>query len=257
VAEASSQDLALIDEQLSVWRQGDVAFPDEFVFIHLADLRQPLTPEATELASELDPGVHGVPSEVDGVVVLTQSCDIVRSSKDRPFIEVAPLVRFPEDLLEDVRNNRRPAYAWIPSISADLKLVAHLDRVMTVEKAVVAAWPRVPGCTNDQETRDFALALARKRSRTASPTDFNEALNELQQRIKGKHSKASIEGRMLRALREIRVRAAPSWDAPAVTIFLWFIKDEDPADLQDAWAGQAQTWVELVDWGKRFQCEDL
>lgn len=255
MAEASSQDFALFDEQLSVWRQGDVALPDEFVFLHLADLRQPLTPEARQLALEVDPGLHGVPSEVEGVVVLTQTCDIVRSCSDRPFVEIAPLVALPQDLLEDVRNNRRPAYAWVPSISAKRGLVAHLDRVMTVEKAVVAAWERVQGCRNDQEARDFALALARKRTRTAFPTDFNEAANGLQQRIKGKHGKASLEGRMLNALREIRVRAAPSWDAPAVMIFLWFIKTEDPADLQEAWADQLRAWVDLVDWTNRFKCE--
>jgi hypothetical protein len=255
VAEASPQDFALFDEQLSVWRQGDVAFPDEFVFLHLADLRQPLTPQARELASEVDPGVHGIPSEVEGVVVLSQTCDIVRSCKDRPFLEVAPLVVVPEDVLEDVKNNRRPAYAWVPSISAERSLVADLDRVMTVEKAVVAAWGRVQGCTNDQEARDFALALARKRSRTAFPTDFNEAVNRLHQRIKGKHGRVSLEGRMLRALREIRVRAAPSWDSPAVMIFLWFIKNEDPKDLRDAWADQLRAWVDLVDWSNRFECE--
>jgi hypothetical protein len=252
---ASPDELTEIDQRLAAWRQGDVAFPDEFVFLHLADLRQPLTEEAKELAAELDRGVHGVASTVDGVVVVSQTCDIVRACADRHFIEVCPLVALDEALLEDVKKRRRPAYAWIPLISADNALVADLDRVMTVEKAVVAKWARVPGWSTDEEARAFALALARKRARVAFPADFNHAVHAFHRRIREKNAKNSLEGRMLRSLREIRVRAAPSWDAPIAKIFLWFIKSEDPANLQGDWDAQLETWMRLIDWGGRFECD--
>ena len=114
--------------------------------------------------------------------------------------------------------------------------VADLDRVMTVEKAVVAAWTRVEGCRTDDEARQFSLVLARKRARTAFPDDFVAFARPLMKRMSMKHDKQSDEGRVLRALREIRVRAAPSWDADAVELLFWFIRDvDDPAFETGGW----------------------
>lgn len=79
--------------------------------------------------------------------MVTQTCDIVRSCAERPFIEVAPLVEVNEQLLYEIKRCR-PQFAYISGIS-QLNLVVDLDRVMTVEKAVVASWQRQPGCHND------------------------------------------------------------------------------------------------------------
>ena len=43
------------------------------------------------------------------------------------------------------------------------RLVAELDRTMTVEKAIVAGWTRIPGWETGDDLRDFARSLARKR----------------------------------------------------------------------------------------------
>ena len=43
-----------------------------------------------------------------------------------------------------------------------LGFAVDLDRVMTVEKSIVADWKRTPGWELDQEVREFAMALARK-----------------------------------------------------------------------------------------------
>ena len=83
--------------------------------------------------------------DVPGVVVETQTCDIVRPSQVRPAIQIAPLVAVDDDLLTEVRRRRRPAFAYIPG-AAHENLVADLDRSMTVDKAIVAKWSRTPGC---------------------------------------------------------------------------------------------------------------
>lgn len=87
---------------------------------------------------------------------------------------------------------------------------------MTVEKGVVAQWNRVSGCSTDKERRALGQALARKRNRFAFPDDFTELSRKLQNRMRDKHNKSSIEGDALRALCEIRVRASPSWNAPKI-----------------------------------------
>ena len=48
----------------------------------------------------------------------------------------------------------------------------------------------------------------------------------LRRRLVEKHNKSSPEGEALRALLEIRVRAAPSWSAQEVELMFWFIGDD-------------------------------
>ena len=70
---------------------------------------------------------------------------------------------------------------------------------------------------------------------SAFPDEFEMAANRLQKRWLEKHDKQSPEGAHLRALREIRVRAAPSWDASEVHISFWFVKESDPVGFPAAW----------------------
>jgi hypothetical protein len=117
---------------------------------------------------------------------------------------VAPLVEVPADVFEETQRRRRPGYAYVPAL-AERRLVADLDRVMTVEKSVAMSWRRTQGCRSDDEVRAFAEALARKRQRFAFPDDFTAATKALQGRLRGKHDKQTSEGQALRALPEIRV----------------------------------------------------
>lgn len=85
-----AEDVTRIDRALQSWRQGDVALDDSVFFLHLADLGTPLTTEARETANaHTDSGeggsVEGVASVVPGVVLVTQTCDIVRSCAERPL----------------------------------------------------------------------------------------------------------------------------------------------------------------------------
>ena len=218
-----------VDESIATWRQGDCVVGDNW-FLYRTNTENPLTDDAKAAALE---EAENAESPVRGFAVLTQTCDIVRSCADRPFVEVSPLVEVDHQVLHEIERGRKPSYGFIPGV-ADRLLVADLDRVMTVEKAVVAGWERIEGCRTDDETRRFSLALARKRARTAFPDDFTEFASPLRDRILEKHDKQSDEGRALRALREIRVRAAPSWDADAVELTFWFIEgDDEPLETED------------------------
>lgn len=141
----------------------------------------------------------------------------------------------------------------MPLLSAR-RLVADLDRVMTVEKPLVATWGRMPGWSTVAEARAFALALSRKRVRPAFPNDFTALARKLQSRLADKHEKNTDEGRGLRALDEIRVHASPSWDTPQVDIFFWFIRDEGDADFEGKiWADLLKEWLKLVPITGRFK----
>lgn len=246
-----SDETKRIDAALREWRQGDLAL-EEFWFVHVGDGAAPLTAAAAEASG----GAQALTTEVLGLVVLTQTCDIVRSCVTRPYVEVAPLVRVSEDDLRQVKRGRRPAHATLPALEKDL-LVADLDRIMTVEKSMVASWRRTPGFTRDADGRAFAQALARKRVRFAFPDDFTLLAKKLQARLGDKHDKNTDEGRGLRALREIRVCASPSWDAPSTEIFFWFIRDDADATFEGkSWADLLKDWLKLVPATGRFTSLD-
>jgi hypothetical protein len=184
--------------------------------------------------------------------VVTQTCDLVRSCAERPFLEISPLLEVDAELLAEIKRLKRPNYAYIAGV-ADRFLVADLDRVMTVEKAVVAAWERIPGCQSDADIRSLAEALARKRSRFAFPDDFNRFAQKLQKRMQDKHEKHTDEGEALRALREIRVSATPAWDANTVELIFWFIRAETDDRFQNKeWHQLLDSWLKLLPATGRF-----
>ena len=234
---------ALIDAALAGWRQGDCVMGTDHWFVHRAGAQvlNASSGETSDLSE--DP--------VLGFVVLTQSCDIVRSYNDRPYVSVAPLVEVSAKALAECVKGYRPQYVSIPGMTAK-NLVADLDRVMTVDKEVVAGWTRIQGCGNDNEVRSFSRAVGRKHGRFAFPNDFNEFAKKLQDRIKEKHGKQSAEGDALRKLAEIRVRAAPSWDATEVELMFWFIANpEELVELRQS--GYVPSWLKLVVPSDRFK----
>jgi hypothetical protein len=236
-----------VDAVLAAWRQGDVILNADLEFVHLALLSKPLT-EAAEAASHELAGQDGedraiITTEPPGFIVLTQSCDLVRSCHERPLVELAPLIQVPPNLVQDARRLKRPGFAYVPAL-ADQNLLADLESTMTVEKAVLAPLQRQPGVTTDREAADFARALGRKRQRFAFPDVFNAAIRPLLRRLDNRAGKDSEEGRHVDALIEIRAAAAPAWEAPSVAITLWLIKGHDPKS-QD-WPKFAREWGGLI-----------
>lgn len=245
--EPESPVVRAIDEAIARWRQGDFTL-EETWFAHVGDPERALTPESGQLAG----GRQAIISEVKGVVLLTQSCDIVRSCAERPFVEVAPLVAVDAARVREIERLRRPRYAFVPALG-DQGLVADLDRVMTIEKAILADWQPSTGCRSADESRAFSLALARKRCRFAFPNDFTILASKLQERLSGKHDRQSDEGRALRSLREIRVRAAPSWLDPEIDVHFWFIREEGAEEFEgNTWDAMLAKWLSIVPPAGRF-----
>jgi hypothetical protein len=184
--------------------------------------------------------------------VVTQTCDLVRSCADRAFLEISPLVEVDAERLAEIKRLKRPNYAYIAGV-ADRFLVADLDRVMTVEKSVVAGWERILGCQSDPDIRSLAEALARKRSRFAFPDDFNRFAQKLQKRMQDKHEKPTDEGEALRALLEIRVSATPAWDAATVELIFWFIRAETHDRFHEKeWHEWLDSWLQLLPAAGKF-----
>ncbi len=227
-----------IDSELAGCCQGDVV--DFQTFSWHVDTRRPLTEVSAE--AEDSSGHAIVVSESDHMVVVTQTCDVVRSCADRPFVQLSPLVELEESVAREAARGMRPRYAAVPAMGD--RAFADLDRIMTVEKSLVASASQRPGCTDDGQRRRFAASVGRKFGRIAFPDDLELSLRGLTSRIKSKHDKDSPEGKALSALEEIRVTASPSWDAGAIDVFLSFC----PATLTDAVNVMTEDdWDSLID----------
>lgn len=245
---SKESEAARIDGVLQEWRQGDCIVGEQW-FAYRVDTSIALT-EAAENA--IQSGADLAESEVRGLVVVSQTCDLVRSSLERPFVEVSPLVEVGAQEIRQIERGYRPRYAYVPGV-ADQRLVADLDRTMTVEKTVVARWARVQGCREDVDVRRFAAALARKRARKAFPDDFSRFVAKLQSRIQEKHDKNSAEGRALAALTEIRVQATPSWAESTVEITFLFVRPSGSDSFEGKrWSDYLEEWLRLVPEAGRF-----
>ncbi len=227
---------ARVNEALSHWQQGDCVLGEHW-FLFRSDVAGPLTSAGAQAAAE---GADIVEVETRGFMVVSQTCDIVRDCERRAFVQVSPLVEVEPAVIREVESGRRPMYAVVPAL-VDEGLVADLDQVMTVAKSVAAGWKRVPGCETDGEVRRLRRGLVRQRGRVAFPDTFVEFMQPLSKRLSSKHDKNSPEGRALRALREIRVRAAPSWAAEEVELLLWFVRNVEDEDFE------GQDWTEFLD----------
>lgn len=238
----SPEKIAEINALLASWRQGDVVIGNTIPFVHLADLAVPTTSAAEQLAADGVSGVEIVPIDPGGLVVLTQTCDLIRTCADRPYVEVSPLVTVPSDKIDFVRRNRIPRYLPLPALD-DASLAGDLDRVMTVEKGLLSTFTgaKVSGVNTDGEALILAETLGRKRTRAALPDDFVAAVGRMRNRINDKHDKDTQEGDFLRRTKEIRVLSLPNWTADTIEVEFLFIFERGAVIPRDA--GE---WIEQL-----------
>lgn len=227
-----------IDAACEEWRQGDLVLGGWIA--HLAKVDEPLSDEPREGAVASD--VQFARNEVEGLVVVTQSCDLLRTCAANPFVLVAPLVRLEGNIQREAELGTTSRFAPVPSLGPDA--FADLDRILTIEKAILVTWNRVQGLRSDDEERKFSRAIGRRYSRFAFPNDLAMAIGPFVKRIREKHDKLSDEGVALRSISQIRVSAAPSWDAGEILVFLLFITADDP-DSEIDWDHWLGRWVGL------------
>lgn len=203
-------------QAIAEWRQGDFALGVGEFFLHTV----PSTVEGELFESAVD-------ESIAGLVVISQTCDIVNDGLEG-FVTVCPLVEINAEQVANVGSGRTPIYAAIEGVSNNA-LVADLTRMATVSKALLVQWPRSIGFQTADYARQFAHALERKHGRFAYPDDFVRALDKLRNRIFQKHGKPESDvGKIYRSILEIRVRAAPSWDAADAEIgFIFILNDKD------------------------------
>jgi hypothetical protein len=238
----SADDVQRVDALIkATWRQGDVARPG--ITVHVANLDVPLVVEDRDALAQEREGdaVRLIDSVVDAVAVVSQTCDVVRVSGERPFVKVSPVVTLTGDDLANASKGKMPRYAPLPGLGDDV--FVDLDRCTTITKSVLAGLAHERGCPDDDSLAAFGQHVARHYGRFAYPRFVEEALQPLSAQMAKRARRKTPEGRCVDALVEIRAAAKPEWDAEEpITIDLTFIVDQahlpavdDPdADASDA-----------------------
>ena len=126
-----------------------------------------------------------------GVVLLSQTCDIVQNPASRPFIIVGALCRLTGTDRSAAAAGHIPRFVPIPTLPADC--FVDLDQLASVPKERLRNWPRIQGCDGDDHARVFSRFIGRYFSRFAFPDDLNPALKPLVQRLKEKRRQTALK----------------------------------------------------------------
>lgn len=199
-------------DALRTWRQGD----------YTLDVREfPVTFLNEE--GVLDVGWE----DVEGWVVLTQTCDIVNFVEGRDVVAIAPIVEARENLVDQVRKGTTPVAAMIENTSADNHVV-DLSKLATVQKRALVSMRRVAGFNSDQTRSAFAQSLERRYGRFAFPDSLSDGpVLAIRNQSKDKHAKNSDQGKAYRSLRCIRIVASPNFDTRGAQIQFLAVMDEE------------------------------
>lgn len=264
---------------LSALVQGE-GFDLQDACVVVADAKLPLHQLSIEWREELgvEDGLIMVGHPTDQIVMITQTCDLQRTTEDEYTCQVAPVLKADPRFVREVARGRRPGFAAIPWLGDDR--VADLSRITTVERTVVYEQPSAgrPAATDEQ--LDFAEAITRHFARVALSNEINQVLALFVDRVKEKDGKRSDEGCCIEQLYEIRLEADPTFDHPSPALTVLFILraqdlpslpstvelDQDRVDgleergisaaakaivsaqddlhLREAWLALAELWVE-------------
>jgi hypothetical protein len=167
---------------------------------------------------------NAIRSKARQVVVITQTCDIIRPPDRRPYLQVADLIRISDaNIAKRYAEGETPRYVAVPEVGADM--FADLDRIMTLDKRLIADCPHHAGVAADQiAIRRFGQSVARNFGRYPFPNYFIESVEPLRSRILRRWDKAeSPEGKVLADLVQIRVQPVPDESSSDTDLTLVFI----------------------------------
>ncbi len=154
------------------WDQGCLLEGRRDLFV--ADLAQPLTPEAERKAAEVgELGIEVVfeVREAEKMIIVSQRCDLVASPDGEPLCEAVPLVAWPDERGLPQANSARRFL-----IDREQRLVADQSRRFLFEKTLLPDHDAAQLLPDASEWRSFRAWCARRYSRHAFPDDFVETV---------------------------------------------------------------------------------
>ena len=187
-------------------------------------LRQGYVLGLTEIPRVLSSGVVGSTSTPHGVVIVSQTCDVVLPG--RPQITVAKVTEVEENNVADLLKGKKARY--YPLVGLGPNYFASFDEVAVVSKQAVVACGISSGIdVADFHARsDFSRALSRHFGRYAFPDEVSYWLQPFEDVVLQKYAKPnSYEAQALRAVREFRLEESSGWTKRPYAITLYAVLD--------------------------------
>ncbi|GFK19180.1 hypothetical protein [Corynebacterium glutamicum] len=172
-----------------------------------------------------------------GVVLISQTCDLVWDTKER--VLVAPVKRPSDEELSHIRKGKKPLDILV---GEDGKSVANLERVISVPKTILNGKRILDITSKDvsgKAASELAARIGRGFSRFAFPDGVHESLRKLQKKVTEGYRKNTHFASTLQLLDEFRV-ACDDWNAVQRNLEIFIIVPTDflpPADVvSDDWS---------------------
>ncbi|MDD9744762.1 MULTISPECIES: hypothetical protein [Marinovum] len=190
---------------LSEWRQGDFSLNvGGFLYAEAS------TDGELYDAREIREGVLGL-------VVISQTCDIVRRTGGRHYVAVCPLIKLEPQEIKEVHKGRKPYLSVVENVEDGV--FADLRRPFSVDKDLLRGWARLDGFSSEASRARFSSALERKFGQFAFPDEFDSAFKNFKDRVWSRHDKTdSPPGKVYRSIHQIRFRVLPNWESPEKTL---------------------------------------
>ena len=107
----------------------------------------PSFPKSRQSAKADSVVLSSIISRMDQLVIISQTCDIMRDCRQLPFLSLAPVVKLTEPIAGEARKGHRPRFIPIPGLGDEC--FANLDNVITAEKSVLLGLKPKRGLPDD------------------------------------------------------------------------------------------------------------
>lgn len=204
------------------------------------------------LPSDIDAEAVSMPTP-GGVVVLSQTCDVVQPSKTRCM--VAPVVPDTDKAtLSAARKGQKPLHLYLePTASEPSPCVADMEYAVSVPKKVLAGSPivaRYVEQASGKPARAVAWRVGRAFSRFPFPDEVYPVFARLRRQAQDKAGSTGNFGRVLDLVEDLRV-SADQWSSPGRVLTLYIVVAEERLiaidDIDPRWRWSKDRVVGLRD----------
>lgn len=181
-----------------------------------------------------------------GVVIVSQTCDVVQSSKKH--ITVAPILEAPTpEQVSGAKKGRSPLLLHLPKAGGYSERIADISKVSHVPKKDAEPLKLLSRHTSDEfgsSARRMSERIGNVYTRFALPDEVSPVLRKFRDRVRSKALGDGNLGRVLGCLLDFRL-SSTHWEGPGRTLTLHAIVPSELLppleDLDPSWAEQPIT----------------
>lgn len=165
-----------------------------------------------------------------GIVILSQTCDIVQPSKSHCF--VAPVIATSGNngdpgLISSAKKGRAPLHLYLITAD-DVEMVADIGKLASVPKKLLERrrliWPG-PDQAHGQRARQLGDRISRAFDRFPFPDEVYPSFRKLREKIQKSAGRNGAFSKVLEEINELRI-SADQWSKPGRNLTLYCLVDD-------------------------------